>query len=259
MAGDGPAVEVDAPAAEAPAESLMDDVTQAAPSSEAKADETPAAESKPEGEKPTGDDAKAEGDKPEASLLDDESKPDEKADGKTDAKPAGAPEDYEPFTLPDGRELDGEALAKAAPLFKKHNLDQSSAQELVSLYDELMQAQGVAQVNAHVSEYNKWTKATRDDPEFGGEKLNESRGLMKRAITQFGGDAEAQKQLMTILDSPAKGGWGLGNHPLVFGLLVRAARATSPDQTVHSDVSAPANSKGQPWERMYPSMQAKDS
>ena len=257
MAGETqPATETATPAAEASAEvSLLDDGSAAAPAAgdDTKPTDTPT-ESKPADDKDAGNDAKTEGNKPESSLLDDDN-PDEKTDGPAAEKPKGESEAYEQFTLPDGRELDSTVVTKATPVMKKLGLDQAGAQELVSLYDEMVQEQATAQLAAHQNLIRDWTKAVKNDPEFGGENLSKSRGLVRQAIAKFGGDAESQKQLLAMLGTDhTKGGWGIGNHPLIFGLLARAAAATSPDSTVVSDASAPANSAKQPWDRVYPNM-----
>lgn len=253
MAGEA---ETAAPVAEDTA-SLVEDAGAAAPAADAgkpaegDKPDTPT-ESKPADK--AGDDAKAEGDKPEASLLDDEETPPEDKDGQADKAKDGAPEAYEQFTLPDGRELDPVALAKATPILKKLGHNQESAQELVSLFDELMQEQGKAQVAGHQALLKEWTAAVKADPEFGGENLAKSRGLVKAAIAKFGGDAESQKQLLAMLSTDhTKGGWGIGNNPLIFGLLARIGATTSEDTLVHGDAAAQARAKSLA-ERMFPNM-----
>lgn len=59
---------------------------------------------------------------------------------KTEAeKPAGAPEAYTDFTLPEGVKLEAESLTKAQELFKGLNLPQEGAQSLVDFYVSEMQ------------------------------------------------------------------------------------------------------------------------
>jgi len=57
---------------------------------------------------------------------------DKQTDNK-DAKPEGPPEKYE-FQLPDGMELDQEALAEFDPIARELNLNNEQAQKLASIY-----------------------------------------------------------------------------------------------------------------------------
>lgn len=247
MAGDTPAVENDTSAdAEAPAESLLDDAAPAPAEADAKPDS--------EAAKPA-DDAKPEGDKPPASLLDDDEDGEKPSDAESPApdKEGGEPEAYQSFTLPDGMSLDDTALAAATPILKKFAPKQEDAQELVSLYADLTKQtlDGVAAQQAadHRNLVSEWTKATKSDPEFGGERLKESQGLVKQAIAKFGGTPDQQAQLTSMMKE-----WGIGNNPLLFGLLVRAAAATSQDTLETGDSAASPHAGKAPWERMYPNM-----
>lgn len=217
---------------------------------------------KPAGDTPTeskpapkaGDDASADGEKPEASLLDDEDNPPEDKDGQADKSKDGAPEAYEQFVLPDGRELDEATLAKATPVMRELGLNQENAQKLVSFYDELIQEAGKAQVASHHALLKEWTAAVKADPEFGGEKLSQSRGHVRQAIAKYGGDGESQKQLLAMLSTDhTKGGWGIGNHPLIFNLLARIGATTSEDTLVHGDAAAQTRPKTHA-EVLYPNM-----
>lgn len=49
-------------------------------------------------------------------------------------EPVGAPEKYEPFKAPEGFEIAEGMNTKISEMFKKHNLSQAAAQELVDFY-----------------------------------------------------------------------------------------------------------------------------
>lgn len=255
-----PAVEVDVPAPVASDDASL--LADAAPegtkpdANKTEPDSTPVA--KPEGD--AGDAKPAEGktDAGEASLLaeDDEGKPKEKADGVADAKPDAAPEKYEAFTLPEGMSLDEEALAKATPILKEFGLNQEKAQKLVSLYADLTkatvegaQAQAVSQHKQLISE---WTAKVKAHPEFGGDKLPQSKAAAIKAINTLAGSAQEAAELRNMLSE-----WGISNHPALFGLLVRAGTKLSEDTMVTSDAASQASEPKKPWELLYPQSSSK--
>src|SRR5215471_1468131 len=55
---------------------------------------------------------------------------------ETQEKPAGAPETYSAWTLPQGYELDSGVSDAAGKIFKELNLPQEAAQKLVDFYSE---------------------------------------------------------------------------------------------------------------------------
>ena len=69
--------------------------------------------------------------------------------GKPEDKgaPAGAPETYTEFNLPEGFELKGEILEETTALFKGLNLSQENAQKLVDYYTERVLAEKTAMLN----------------------------------------------------------------------------------------------------------------
>lgn len=208
------------PAAEAADEFIPDaSASDAAPSTEGKAEETKADDAKPEGE--AEKDFLAETD-------DDDAK--EGADGQADAKPEDAAEAYQPFTLPEGVELDEATLAKATPLFRKLNLDQDGAQELVSLYaditKETVQAYHDTLAEGHANTLKAWAAETKAHPEFGGQNLAASKAAAAQALALEPG---ARKVLVE---------YGLDRNPHVFALLARIGTKLSPDSLVRDDAGA---------------------
>jgi hypothetical protein len=169
----------------------------------------PGADKPADGDKPAGD-AKP-GDKPAADAKPGDKKPDD--------KPAGAPEKYEDFKLPEGAKADPAVMGEFAVMAKELNLSQDQAQKLVDLNAKL-QAGNVEHLKAAVEEQGqKWAEDAKADKEFGGDKFDENLAVAKRALDEFG-----SPELKTLLVQSK-----LGNHPEVLRFFFRAGQAISQD------------------------------
>lgn len=157
-----------------------------------------------EGTTASGDAAKAEGDATQGE------------------KPAGAPETYAEFTLPEGISLDRAALEGFTPLAKDLNLSQEQAQKVVDLYAQKMLPQiqqAFADQKAQMVE--SWLQESMKDPEVGGARFDESVSTARKALDAFGTPA-----LKAALDES-----GLGNHPELIRLLANIGKRISEDGT----------------------------
>lgn len=144
----------------------------AKPSEETKpeqAQETPAeGEKKPEesGEKP------AEGEK------------------KPDEKPAGPPEKYESFKMPEGFTMDDATVESSTALFKELGLTQENAQKLVDYEIGRMKAATEANQKALVDYWAKtekdWISALKASPDIGGPDFEKNMGVAVKAMNRFG-------------------------------------------------------------------------
>lgn len=123
------------------------DAGQGAPAT-ASADNPPAADAKPEGDKPAGDDK---------------------------------PTDYEPFQLPEGMAADEELLGEFKATAKELGLSQEGAQKLASLQAKFVSKQAEAMANARA----QWAEQSKTDKEIGGEALSENLGVAKKALETF--------------------------------------------------------------------------
>lgn len=65
-------------------------------------------------------------------------------DGQKPEETTGAPETYEPYTLPEGFTLEGERLEKANAYFRSKNYSQADAQEAINLFCEFTAVDGEA-------------------------------------------------------------------------------------------------------------------
>lgn len=149
-----------------------------------------------------------------------ESVADTQARSEAQDKPAsGAPETYQPFTVPEGLPVDSEQMAAFSALAKELNLSQEAAQKLVS-----MQAQHM------VATRDGWYAASQADAEFGGQNLKANLETAMRAVDAFG-TPELKRLLVDT---------GLGDHPEVIRMFFRAGRALAPDRIVSGQSAAPA-------------------
>ena len=98
--------------------------------------------------------------------------------------------------------MDDAALAAALPIFKEKGFTQEQAQAIVSLQAEMVQKAGETQLTEWKKVTEDWRKETKEDPNFGGDKLDESMGLVAMALDKLG-----TKELREMLDST-----GIGNN-----------------------------------------------
>lgn len=195
--------------------------------------DTPESEAKPaEGEAEDGKtETKPEGEEKDFLAETDEDEAKSEADAPGDAKPEAEAQAYQPFTLPDGQQIDEAALAKATPVFRKLNIDQAGAQELVSLQADIMQGavQAYHQTLAegHANTLKTWAQETKAHPEFGGQNLKASKAAAAQALALEPG---ARKVLVD---------YGLDRNPAVFALLARLGTKLSPDSLVRDDAGTP--------------------
>lgn len=166
-------------------------------------------------------------------------------EGKKDDKPAGAPEKYEDFKLPDGVTVDAAQIEGFKGLAKELGLTQEAAQKLV----DFQAANEAAQVKKIGEFWDKqasdWLAEAKADKEFGGAKFDESVAAANAALKQFG-----TPKLVEALQT-----YGMGNHPEVIRAFARVGQAIQNDKLVPGgkDVSKPTSAA----EALYPSMRAK--
>jgi len=147
-------------------------------------------------------------------------KPEEKP-----AEPEGAPDAYE-FVPPEGHVLDDGVIGKFSEVAKELNLSQTNAQKVLDVMAPAIAERQQAALQTMTAE---WADSARADKEFGGDKLDENLAIARTAMEKF-----ATPEFRTLLNDT-----GLGNHPEVLRVFVRAGKAISPD-TVVTGKQAPA-------------------
>ena len=159
--------------------------------------------------------------------------------GEGDDKPGpqGAPDQYEPFTVPEGIDVDDDLINEAADIYHKLGLSQEQAQQLVDLDTQRMEAanQEWAGINA------QWVNDIKTDAEMGGGKFPETLSMAKKAMDKLGSDG-----LRDILNDS-----GLGNHPELVRSFAKMGRLLS-EGTVHT--GQPKGGSTDPAYVLFPSM-----
>ena len=186
------------PTAPAPADATQTQTTP--PAQVAQTEDTPVIQ--PGG----GEEKKEEGDAP---LIQPEPKKEEPA------KPEGAPESYEAFTVPEGFQMDEGRTAEVNSLFKELNLTQGNAQKLIDAYCKFAKDQEAAQASALMERQKEWRSSIRSREDFREQKALADKGVRLLLTT------DAQRQLFT-------GTW-LQDSPELFDLFVTAGRLVAED------------------------------
>ena len=135
-------------------------------------------------------------------------------DGKTalsDDKPAekdseDKPVEYTDFTMPEGMEMDKDALAEVTPLMQEGKLSQEQAQKFVDVASGMVKKAAENNAKAWNEIQGKWITDAKADPEIGGERYDESCRDGKLAIQKIMGDSAPK--LMEVLNVT-----GVGDHP----------------------------------------------
>lgn len=138
-------------------------------------------------------------------------------------KPAGAPEKYEDFKLPEGVVVPDEVKGEYLNLFKEANLSQDTAQKFIDFQLKVEKKAAEALTKHWDDTHAGWKKAIKEDKDFGGEKFKENRAFAKAALASEFADPELAEALEVT---------GAGNHPAVFRLLARIGKAASDDKLV---------------------------
>ena len=153
-----------------------------------------------------------------------------KPEEKPAEAPEGAPEAYE-FTPPEGHVLDDGVIGKFSEVAKELNLTQANAQKVL---DTMAPAIAERQQAALQTLSAEWVEAAKSDAEYGGDKLGENLAIAKTALEKF-----ATPEFTKLLNDT-----GLGNHPEVLRVFVRAGRAISQDSVI------PGKAAPQPADRL---------
>jgi hypothetical protein len=174
-----------------------------------------------------GEQPNAEGVKPEVPVVEPKAGETPPAEGeKVEEVKAEAPAEYT-FTAPEGVELDAEQTAQFTAIAKELKLPAEAAQKIVDLATKAE----VARVAAFTATVQGWAAEVKADPVLGGDKLEASLAVAKRAIDL------GPPELKTLLQTT-----GLGNHPAVVKWAHTVGKALSPDKFVQGG-SAPAGNK----------------
>jgi hypothetical protein len=231
-----PSPAVDTPAVEqtpAPAENTPAPESAEAPAEKSLLgadDAAPAAETPEEDKNPDDAEKPAEGDK--------------KEEASQSVEPAPLPT-YEPFTLPDGVQIDdktlGEFTTELGEIERLTGADHAKMQEFgqklvdrhTAVVNETLERLTEYYSNTWEKQKTDWKDAFENDPEIGGNRKDTTLKEALSAIRTYGGSAEQQQELRSLMNQT-----GVGNNPALIRLLAKAGAALAEGKPV------PATSAG---------------
>lgn len=201
----------------------------------------------------------AAGAKPAGSLVaaakvEEPAKPGEKpAEVKPGDKPADKPADAKPveftdFTVPEGIELDKEAVGEFKTLAGELKLDQAGAQKLVDFYTKAAMTSANAPYKLWEETQATWQKEVKADPEIGGANMPTTFSNIAKLIDRFGGkEAAAVRAAFDFT--------GAGNNPEAIRFLARIGKVFAENPNVTG--RAPTTQGVTKAERMFGNPAAK--
>lgn len=211
------------------------DVPSGEQEEETKSTGTP--EDKSKDEKSDNDDKSEDGDKGDKDKSDDDDKSDDKEEKE------GAPEEYEPFDLPEEVKVDDALLTDFTDYAREHDLSQEEAQALVDLHLKAADKFETRIQEQWDEKKAEWREQTKADKELQGEDgtVDEALALSKKAVEKLGGE-----ELMEVFDLT-----GTGEHPAVIKAFYKLGQYIKDDEFVFGSAAQSQKSRA---ERMFPSM-----
>lgn len=154
---------------------------------------------------------------------------------KPEPAAVGAPDKYTDFKVPDGFQLDPDAIAKATPVFKELGLNQDAAQKLVDTYRELTEQAVAAPREAYLKLTSDWLKEAQDHPDLRG-KLGPGQEVNVR-IGQLLSSLPDQKLASDFRE--AMDLTGVGNHPAFIRVFDHVAKLLTEGKHVAGNGPSP--------------------
>lgn len=188
------------------------------------------------GAEPVDNTEQSGADEKSTTLLGGDGKPDSSSSGTADntkqvaedkvEEKSEVPEQYE-LKMPEGVELDREALDVFTPIAKELKLGNEQAQKLADLYAAQMQKVQEAQRENYLKTIEAWEAEAKKDPEIGGDKLQGAIASATRALRAYDTDGSFLK----LMDES-----GFGNHPAVMRFVARVGKALKEDTAETANV-----------------------
>jgi hypothetical protein len=168
-------------------------------------------------------------------------------EGGQSVEPAPPPT-YDPFTLPEGIQLEAEKVTEFTGLLAEleqsgkadHTAVQAFGQKAVEFYvkevKKALEDTNKQQIAVWEKTRNDWKESFLKDPEIGGNRFQTTVDSALNFIRTHGGTAEQQTEFRNLMETS-----GLGNHPAMIRLLAKAGSAMSEGVplTALKPVSAP--------------------
>lgn len=166
--------------------------------------------------------------------------------------PAGAPEKYEDFKVPEGVELKGEVLDKATGLFKELGLSQTQAQSLVDFHANQLKALAEGPGKLWQETQAVWIDELRSDPIIGKAIDNGTVGAsIAKMVNQLPGPlASSFREAMNFT--------GAGNHPAIVRGIYELSKKFAEPGHVQGNAPAQLKAKPSPAAALYPNLAPKE-
>ena len=159
-------------------------------------------------------------------------------DGDDDASEDGAPEQYEPFDVPDDVEVDETMMSEFGEMAKQFDLSQDKAQNLIDFHIKALSKGAEEWVN----QQKTWLKEAETDEEIGGDNRGEAIQNIKAAIKGIGEPGLAEVLQMT----------GAISHPLVQKFFAKVGKDYVEDTDPPTDANSGGSGEAKPaHERIY--------
>jgi len=175
----------------------------------------------------------------------DKGKPSEgegEGEGDGEEEYEGAPESYEDFEVPEGFNINPEALESFQEFAKEWDLSQEHAQELVDFHAKEVKSMMEDQQKAWTETRETWVKDARNDEEFGGQAFNENMKHVATAVNEFG-----SPELRQVLNQT-----GLGDHPELVRFFYRVGKLAG-EGNFHTGQGG-SSGETDPAKTLYPDM-----
>lgn len=144
------------------------------------------------------------------------------------------PPTYDPFTLPEGIQLETEKITEFNGLLAEleksgkadHSAVQAFGQKAVDFYlnetKKVLEDQQKLMITTWERQKNDWKESFLKDPEIGGNRFQTSVDSANSFIRTHGGTVEQQTEFRNLMETS-----GLGNHPSMIRILAKAGSAMS--------------------------------
>jgi hypothetical protein len=171
-----------------------------------------------------------------------ESKPEE---SKPAEQPAATVDEFEEYELNlfEGSSLTEEDLNEIAAEASRLNLNKEDAEKLLHLKDAAFKKGISLKEQEYTAKIEKARKEIENDPDFVGDKKEQSFASISRAVQQFG-----DPELIALLNTP-----DVGNNLVIAKFLKRIGDAIAPDNLPGKGVAAaPTEKNSQTLQSWYP-------
>lgn len=165
-------------------------------------------------------------------------------DNKVDAnKTEKGSIEYKDFTLPEGWEIDKDAIGEFKSVAKELGLTQEQAQKLVDMQTKFSGKQNESLQSSWDKVQEHWRSEAEADKEFGGTNFQANVGVAKKALDKYG-----TPELREVIEVT-----GMGNNPELIRFLYRVGKTLGED-TVMKDGRAQDGAVKDHAKTLFPNM-----